>query len=487
MNYWGQTEDSFFDFPNPIPATVKDTEDITAFFQQYGVIPYYGTLENTGQKMLDLLLTLCKMSPTFRATMRDLSYFSFGLNIDVQSKTFPGLLLDPIEVSENDKLQFAQYLSGINISPMDILKNARRIFYHLAICGNAWLRVKKVRSGGTTMYFFSVPHFMHTAYLLSYDRGEDFAIVSKFLGDLQLMQKYPPAILRVTKMGEALKWIKTDPGVEEALIHIAPGMQMDRSDYYAQPEIISVLTWLYVDFQMGNLSGKTAASEIVSKKLLAFQAPDPNTLPQNNLLVKNESEEIGASGDIGKKQKGSMFQQNMMILKELVTNLGSHPSKLYGMKSASVAGIQYPYGGHPPVSIDIEMNRDTQYHNFQLEKAASFICGILGWAPELIGIRQAKATLGGNLLYDMFTIRDTATIQPTQVLFENLFNSVIGQIVEKEPGGTRWTGYGVKFPGVIEQMLAKFQSAGGNTRDADLSTAREQTQIQEDEDGLNDT
>lgn len=457
-----------FSLPNPIPQTVVDREELQKFFRKYAIVPYYGTVDESSHSFLDLLVTLCQLSPTFGATMRDLQFFTFGLNVDLVGNVVPGLAIDPVELGDAEKLAFSGWLGGLNISMRTIQKVTRTLDYHLQCSGNAWLRIRRVRVGGTTRYYFKAPHFLHTAYLRSIDTGEEFAIISKFLGDDSKMNKYPPTLLRVTQMDEELKWTRTDSGVDEAIIHVKAGKKLEQSDFYNQPDIIDVLPQMYIDYQVPNLNSKIAATELVTKKLLAFQAPDPNSLPGNNLLVDDKDKEIGADGNIG-SGRGNQFQQNMLVLKQLVTNLSSHPSQMGAQPAASIAGVEYPYGGNAPVDIDLEMNRDTKHQTFQLEQATARICACLGWSPELIGVRAAKATLGGNLLYDMFTIRNTATIVPRQNFYQSLWNGVIGQICEMENGEDEWKNYGIKFPGVIEEMLAQFGAAGGTlNEDANL-------------------
>lgn len=450
-----------FRLPNPIPQTVVDREDLQKFFRKYAIVPYYGSVDQSSHTFLDLLVTLCQLSPTFGATMRDLQFFTFGLNVDLVGNVIPGLAIDPLELSDQEKLDFAGWLGGYNINMRMIQKVTRTLDYHLACCGNAWLRIRRVTVGGTTRYYFKASHFLHTAYLRSIDTGEEFAIISKFLGDDTKMNKYPPTLLRVTQIDEELKWTQTDNGVEEAIVHVREGRQLEESDFYNQPDIIDILPYLYTDYQVANLNSKIAATELITKKLLAFEAPDPNSLPGNSLLVDDDEREVGADGNIGSKKR-DQFQQNMLILKQLVTNLSTHPSQMGAQPAAAIAGVEYPHGGKAPLPIDLEMNRDTKHQTFQLEQATARITACLGWSAELIGVRPAKATLGGNLLYDMFTIRNTATIVPRQNFYQSLWNGLIGQICEIEGGDDEWKNYGIKFPGVIEEMLAQFGSAGGN-------------------------
>lgn len=441
-----------FSLPNPIPYSVKDVDQLQRFIKKYQIIPYYGTEENASHSFLDLLTTLTTLSPTFTGVASDLAWYTFGQNVSIVGRSRPGLASEITELDYNEQVRFDDYLAGLNIRLVKILKLCHELDYHLNVTGNAYLHIRRINVGGTTRYEMSVEHYKHCAYLVSQDIGEQFLIVSKFLGDDQRMQKFPPLVLRATQMDENIKWTSIGRGVEDAIIHLKRGTYSDESDYYARPHIISVLTWLYTDFQIGNLASKVAATELVSKMLLAFQAQDPNTLPDDDPVQV----EYNGNGKIG-KQEVDMFKRNMLTLKELTSNLGRHPSQLGTGEAAAVfAGVEYPYGSVPPTPIPLELNRDTKHQVFQYDSAKTAICSALRWSPELIAARPTTTTLGGNLLYDIFTMRNVTTINPRQTYFEDFWNNIFAQVLERE-GSSDFRNYGIKFPEVITQMIEQLK------------------------------
>lgn len=456
-----------FQLPSPIPITVKDPDELQAFFKEYNIIPYYGTDEWTSHNFLDLLTTLTNLSPTFQMVERDLKEYTFGLNVNFVGRTIPGLVADEtVALDYNSKVDYANFLTDLGISLTQLRKLSKRIKHHLDVCGNAYLKLRRITVGGTTKYFLSVPHYKHVAYLRSIDPGERFLVISKFMGNEELMIKYKPEVLLATMAGDTIEWTQVDDE-ERAIIHIKIDSDEDESDYYARPDILSCLTWLYVDYQLGNLNSKIAATDIITKVLLAFEGPDPNA----GFLES----EVDADGNIGGKM--TQFQRNMLTLKKLMTNIGLHPSPTDATTaSGSIAGIEYPHGGHAPTPIKLDVNRDVAHQTWQSEEATAVICGTMGWASELIGRRAAKATLGGNLLYDMFTIKDMSTIQPTKNFFQDLWNDLLTQICELEGGQKEFKGYGIEFPDVIGEMIGKLKDAKDNnpaTEINDNATATE--------------
>ncbi len=452
-----------FNLPNPIPYAVKDNAELQNLWSKYNIIPRYGTNESGSFAFEDLVSSLCQLSPTFGSVTGDLAWYTFGLNASIATGIRPGLATEIEILPIQQQMVFEDFLASINIRLMQVMKVLRRIDYFLLASGNAYLHFKRIEVAGLVRYEITAPHFKHCAYVRSQDIGEDFIIISKFLTDSQLLQKYPPTILRATQMDEPLRWMKTGKGIEEAIVHlISDGGQTNISEgeYSGRPEILSVMPWLYVDFQSGNLSSKILATEVITKKIIAFMAQDPNTMPDTDIAGEQE---INGEGYIGRGEKDH-FKENMRVLKMLTTQLGRHPGEAgTGDAAASIAGIEIPFGSEAPTTIDLEMNRDTKDIEWRTDKATVRICSALRWSPELISDRPAKATLGGNLLYDIFMIKDTVTIQPRQKFYEDCINIRLQEIVEREGQTPNFPNYGIKLPEVIETLVGKLRTGASNT------------------------
>lgn len=478
-----------FRLPDPIPREVKDPDDLQTFFDKYKIVPYYGTEEYTSHSMLELFRVLTTYSATFKAVVRDLAYYTFGLEVDIIGRARPGLAIEPIELAPEQQIAYQGWLADRGITTKKILKALRRADLHEQSSGNAYLVIRRITVGDTIRYDFKVPHYKHVAYIEPAD-GQDqvfqLAIISKYLGDIQKMQKYPPTILAVTQEDDPIIWNDTgQPGIEKAMIHIRNEDEDDEGSYYARPDILPILNWLYVEYEQGNQNSKVAATDLITKLLLAFQAPDPNTIPEeefddkdNGFVEVNPTDVpyISASGKLGKTiKKHDYFSRNMMILRELTTNLGLHPhANGFGENASTIAGVEYPFSGVAPTPIPLEMNRDTKHQEFQRDTAVAQICQTLRWAPELTSMRPAKTNLGGNLLFDMFTIKNESTITPRQRRFEGIINDILAQILERDGGPAEFQNYGIRLKDIITEMISKFKGSGapsspmnGETEDAD--------------------
>jgi len=463
-----------FSLENPIPREVKDPDDLQEWMRTYRVIPYYGDHETSSQQFLFLLKSLCDLSPTFGAVMRDRKQYTFGLNPIITQRNIPGLAGDDLELSFEEQRDFVFYLKELGIGLPKINDVGRKVEHHLQQCGNAYLLVKRFREGDAVRYRVDGVHFLHFLYVESDDPGEWFGLVSRFLGDVEKMAKYPPKLVRVTRYGEhdELRWMMNDEGYEETLIHIMLKENEDEGVFYGRPGLLAFIDDLYVTGQMGNLRSKIAATEIISKLLLAMEAPNPNTLPRKEFEeseVENNGEFDGSvisSGKIlayGKRPPMSMFEQNMWQIRELVSALGDHPTRkdYRGKKKVtSLGGVEYPNGGKPPVAIPLEINRDTEYHRYQTETSDRVVAGGLGWSVELMGYQEANATLGGNMLYDLFVMRNVTTIIPNQRMHADIWNFMLGEIVREEGMEGQFGGLGIAYKDVISEMIDKLKGEG---------------------------
>ena len=468
--------------PNPIQVAIQERRSNDAQprkYQEWRLLPQYGSSFEYGRAVVNLLFTLSEVAPSYRAAINDLKTFSFGNAFQVSKKTFPGLRLQvETSVSDNEAIAFASLLAEKGINLIDLLKVCGQVEEHLNANGNAYVRVIRVRQGEVTVYRISVLHYLHIAYGEN-ESGQRVIIASQWLDDEEEMKRKGALLFVPTQAyAGALIWNKI-AGTEQAVIHIKAETQAGTSGLFERSPLLAFLPQMYTDYQMGVLSSKIAATDLVTKKILAFQGPDPNSLPEGD--DPGQMQELNSRGDLGAKATGDYFQRNMLILRELTTNLGRHPAEEgYGKSPATLAGIEYPHGSQPPVTIDLEINRDTAYHTFQTEKAGTIICASIGWALELTSIRQAKATLGGNLLRDMFVLKNEVTIKPKQQWYENLLIWLVDSVLSDS--GVTENMYMVRFENTIEDVIERIGQSNTAAQSENKEMISEQENEPEDDD-----
>ena len=457
---------NLFKLKPQVSRTVVDSEQLTKLFEKYKIIPYYGVDAQTSHSTLDLFQSLTAMSPTFTSAINNICKYSFGRGVTIAPRMIDGIFVDEEEIevlSREKQLAYSNLLKSYNINLASVSGWSKKLIRYLKDSGNAYIKLKRVTIGDISQYFIDVLHYRQVAYLeAAKGESEDYVIYTKIWNE-KYWEKNPPLLVRVTKQNADIKWDITEEGVECAIIHVQTDSDNDPSDFYSRPDIIAVLDWLYVDIELGSLNGKIAGTEIITKKILAFEAPDPNTIdPDDDTFSETEviasdtqsiNGTIAAGAVVTKTKKEDYFDKNMRRLRMLTTQLGGYD------EVNSLAGVEYPFGQKQPIPIDIEVNRDTNHHKFQCETAASKVCSNLNWSPVLNFDKEANSGIGGNVLKDLFVIGNEGTIIPIQSEISTIWNNIFSQILTAQNVGSEFIQYGIKFPDIISRLVEKLSKA----------------------------
>jgi len=434
---------SLFQLQNPIPTETPDPQDLAHWIREHKAIPYFGTWERSSHLFLRLLRDLCELSPTYQIVLEARQAYTFGLNLNIVARTYPGIDIEAVPAPIPQQIEYCKALAGYGLTVTDINTLSKEADGHLTESGNGYLRVTRARAGGAVRYGFEVLDYLDTMYVFSDDPLDEFVLNSKFLFDTAKLDKYPPDLYRVTPAGQPLRFMEMPDGTEATVIHMKAKKRSGGGDYYGRTRLIAFLTWLYVDFQHGNHISKVSAAEFVTKKLLAIEGEDPNAIGDQ-------------LGDDGKAV--DTFTQNLRTIQEVTTSVATKGNAMGPKKNqASIGLLEYPFGGNPPTEIDLEVNRDVAYLQYQGDKAEDKVAAALGWDTILTSLRKATATLGGNLLIDTFVLKNTETVEPKQNYFEAIWNGVIGEIMETEGAPPALRAMGIQFPNEITKKLEQLR------------------------------
>lgn len=439
----------FFQLTNPIPIEPRDPKDVQQWMEQYRVVPQYGSYTGPNLLFLRLLKDLCELSPTYKTVMKARKRFTFGQNVQIIRRGIPGLVIEQEETTNDEQINYEAALRNYGLTLPKIQSLCRSLDEHITQSGNSYLRITRYRDGEAFAYEWKVLHYLHTMYTVSDDPGEEFLLYSKFLGDSQRMNDQEPKLYRATQDGEPLRWMAEEDGTEVAVMHmIGDDEGSDEGEYYNRTDIISILTWLYTDYQGGNHTSKVAGADFVTVLLLAIEGEDPQAF--NDMLVKSGAD----------REKVDVFIENARILREAFSSLTTRGNAMGPRGDQSVVElIEYPHGGKPPTPIKMDINRDVKWAESQDNRTVDKICAQLGWDAILTSLRQAAATLGGNMLYDTFVIKNTETVKPRQRYFESRFDGMVSSIMEEHGEPEAITSLGIMFPDVIGELIEQIKPA----------------------------
>lgn len=442
----------FFQLRNPVPHEVADPKALTNWIQKYRCIPYYGDMQASSHMFQELLRDLCELSPTYGTVMEVRKALTFGHRLRVCGRSIPGLAGERAEVAYPQQVAYVEALAGIGVSLTDIIAHSGALDEHLAQSGNAYLAVTRSRVGDSVAYRVEVLHYLHCIYTLSDDPGEFFLLHSRYLNQAERLDKKKPELYRVTRrIGGELRWmpIEGDPDTERTVIHLRYGGAVDDGVYYGRSPLIAFLTHLYIDFQQGNHVSKAAAGALVSQKILALMQPDPQIRYRRKDKDGNDVDE---------------FQDEAHAVKRMTTNLtGKRGKGRYSSGSgfgpngeqSELEVIGYPFQGSPPAVVDLTVLRDARYLEWQAGYAADRVAAALSWDTTLTSLRQMKAALGGagGLLYATLLEKKIEVLAPKQDRNENIWNWLLGDLLEQSGAAPAILGLGIEFPDAIEGLI----------------------------------
>ena len=430
-----------------IEDTIRDTEEITSLYKKYRLVPYFGTTDESSQYSLMLIADLCSLSASHVSCKRDIASYAFGGALKGIKRPIPGVYYERSELEVQPEVQrlFFQQLMALGVTPLNLLELSKLIHSDITDAGNAYLHIRVIKVGTATKVAIQSVPYLHVMYL-SPESSKDLRVLVTPKFDEGFWRIKAPLSLPVSYVGKPFVWQRRQ-GVTETILHIKT--PNNKSDFYGLSPVIPVLDDLYAEYKSARLNSIVAGSELVGKHLLLFEEENP-------------ARTVAGSGGTPKSRRetrADKFTQKIKALREIATVEGGHNV------SSSIAGIQYPYGGKKPEVITFDVNRDTEYAKFTVDKATSSIYAQHGWAKELTGQATVKAGVGANMLYDLFLVKNVATIRPLQeyysALWADLFEN-LDVVLGRDPLSMT-----IMYPDIISDMVKTF-------RDADQSIFIEQ-------------
>ena len=421
---------------NPIPEAIRDQKQLADLMGEYNIVPYYGCDDYTSHSFLGLISDVTELSPSHTACKRDFRTYAFGNSAKIVAQQIAGFYDEDFDeaIPRTEQIAFLEWLKDLGITLPATIDCVNQLNSSLLDSGNAYMLIRIVKVGSTHQVYMFPLHYTQCAYLAT-KAGEVKKIINTEVWSEEWWKTKKPLLVSASHPGKPFNWdVKRNGAVKETILHISSGK--GKSKYYGRPDILPVLYWMFVEFQMANMSVKTSMSEYTAKKVLAFEEPDPTRRK-------------------GTTNSGFTFRKKMDALRKLTTNEGNFD------ESKTIAAVQYPHGGKPPTAITLEVNRDTAYAEYQWDKASGLIHAVNGWDRTLTNIVTPKAAIGGNIYKDLFQIKGVSTIKPMQTFWQNVLSDIFDSIAEE-------TGYigevrTLKFNSALDNLIADLGNENKNT------------------------
>lgn len=394
---------------NPIPENSNDSVEVKSLFDTYNIVPFFGNDLNTSHRFIDVLEDLTQLSASHKACKNDILTYSFG-SID-------GLVeyeKDSI-ISDQEKSKFIDLLANYKLNLSMIQETIESVYDHIKDFGNAYIRIKMIQIKDQKGVYLSIVHPEKIAYLKN-KKFEDKLCIITDKWDQEHWKKEAPEILPINLFSDSIiNWKDSKEGIlniYETVIHVK--QKNDKSDYYGRPDILPVINWMFTEWQVSDTTLKASGTEFVSKYLIFFEEVDP-TRVQQSASISNLNN--------GGLQTSSAIDARMRKVRELTTVEGADPK--------SIVGMDYPHNHQAPKVEKLDVFRDVAYFESTLKMATSYIFAVWSWSKELTGFSSVNGGIGGNIVFDLFRVKNISTIKPTQKKYQKHFYDLIKVIFDK--------------------------------------------------------
>lgn len=419
-----------FNFQNPIPQAIRDTDEKGRLLKKYNIVPYYGNEEHTSHSMLGFISDLAEMSPSHVSCIKAIFTYAFGGALSGQKRAIPGLRQRSPEVGTEQEDAFFAFWQKMGVSPIKIRETTRLLFEMLRDTGNAYLHIKCAKVGESRRVEMQCWHPSQAGILWESDQKGRHVVLTPYW-DENSWKERKPLVLPLSYIDGDFSWKETSTTFE-TVVHFLKRDKM--SPYYGRPEILSVLNPMFAEYRMFDLNAKIAGHEMTAKFLLLIQELNP---------------ERQAVSDKDPKKPSDGFKERINAIRRLTTSEGSDG------EISSIAAMKYPFDGVAPTIEKFEVNRDVDYAQWTTESAASVIYAVHEWSKELTGQIPIRAGVGANMLYDLFLTKIVSVIRPLQDVWEGNWSAIFTQVETKlglEPQKVT-----VKFTDLIEELVDAIQ------------------------------
>lgn len=427
MSY--QNEGVEMSIPSPIPSSI-DTNDISQFFDELGLVPYFGTTTHTSQTVLNQFAQLYALSVTHRACIDSTCTYAFEGNIKLIQAS-----LDGIETpQENTDIPFSELQSIVNtvkelgFSFSEVSKLTKRLDTDLSIFGNAYLQMTISNVGSQYNVRFTFHPCQNVMYQFDAKQikqgqvPERKVMISENF-TREWVSLYKPQIIHTFP-----NYSKLGSGVISTVFHIKN--ESDKSVWYGRPRSLASFNDQYTQC----FSSTSAAAKMKHDFVASYI-----------MFMEKELEDLDP---ISIAKRAANFRQ-------IATIQGGENAKSLIMQ-------QYPNGGKTPTIEKLDVSRDTDYYKAVNEQTEINIVQSHGWDRALLGSTSASNGIGkDSAIISTLAKADAATIKPRQERFSGLWYDIFKQI--ELITGKQISQYQIQFPQRLSALIKEIKEANANT------------------------
>lgn len=262
---------------NPIEDQIRDKQSLQDFFKTMPFIPYAGTWQYSADSLLQLLYTLCVVSPSQHACLNSIKEFAFGGKIKIVESIDESFILsdEMPDLGIETQKKYIEFLSSITKREGDWMEFASNCYTGYGYTGDIYIMVVMSDVAGQKSAAMYVVDNRNVRYV---NDGNYNMLAISDRWDTNYITKYQPEYIPVyPNMTEK-------DGVTKFIIHKKNG-----NGFYGRPASIGSLTEQYIEYKEMVYRCTNATNRFNPDVLMEVSGRDP-------AIRQKENEEAIKSG-----------------------------------------------------------------------------------------------------------------------------------------------------------------------------------------------
>lgn len=406
---------------DPIPAEIRDTEELSLLFERWNLVPYAGADKWTGHSTLAWYLMLARLSPTNGAAIEKMCKYAFGSRARFVRAENPDFDLgeEHQPLSRADALAYEQALTQQVVFDGGVRDLHRLLAWSLKATGNAWVEVSIATLRGQSAVVLRYVRQTNVMYVRTQANEPKAAAISPIWTDAYL-RKYPPVVIPLYP-----NFVEVD-GVRKTLFHLKTGDY----NWYGRPDSQSADLYKFREVQDGIYLTRQAATNFTGQLIIEVEDDGQNPA----------IDEAGAQA-AGFDSFAERLQQNF-------TNQGDNPM--------SVLVASRPFGSKPMFVFQLKPNTSEQWYKITGEIAESYILSAHGLTLRFLG-----KDVSNGFSQDAFIADYVMNVEPVVMELRRTVTVFVNQILNAiwaETGREELSQFSLDFTSPIQSQVEAYRS-----------------------------
>lgn len=402
----------FADLPDPVPSEIRDTDEIKRVLKNWRLVPYAGTMENTGDALRSFLASMVYLSPTHGACIASKKRFALGRLEVKRWKDSEFDLGQDDGVDAGLARAYVDFAKGVEWGGMSLKGLSMALYDDWEETGDQFLEMVISETMGVKGYSVHRHRPANCKYLATGKGEQRWVAVSPIWTD-KYLEENPPELLPIFPGVEV-----REDGTVRTMMHRKNG----KNEWYGRPPAFSSWIYQYREYQDASYMVKVSNNNFTGQIIIEVEDDDPDKTDEE---ARNN----------GYRSEADRIHKNF-------THEGEDPMTVW--YSAR------PTGARPMFVHEVRPNTAENFYDRMDGIIEKKIIRSHGWSKRLMEAEEG-AGLSSNVFMDVLKSR-LPVIQNIQEDALSLVNKALAFVVA-DSGRLEFDGLGLRFKSPFAEIL----------------------------------